>query len=141
MSAEVLTGCKKGSFFRGSELQLRQKAPAVNRALAPEEQVSAFSRNLLDKITAGATLPYLIMSNHSAARRQFLKFLAASPYVASLGGVAAFLRQSALAQSTEPPPSDVITKPADALNVFDFEEAAHRRVLPGHWAPHGNRRR
>jgi isopentenyl diphosphate isomerase/L-lactate dehydrogenase-like FMN-dependent dehydrogenase len=74
------------------------------------------------------------MSSHSAARRQFLKFLAASPYVASLGGVAAFLRQSALAQSTEPPVSDVITKPADALNVFDFEEAAHRRVLPGHWA-------
>ena len=24
--------------------------------------------------------------------------------------------------------------PAEALDVFDFEEAAHRKVLPGHWA-------
>ena len=30
--------------------------------------------------------------------------------------------------------ADVIATPADALNVFDFEEAAHRKVLPGHWA-------
>jgi hypothetical protein len=22
----------------------------------------------------------------------------------------------------------------EALNVMDFEEAAHRKVLPGHWA-------
>src|SRR5262249_58229102 len=49
------------------------------------------------------------------------KFLAASPYVAALGGVSAFLE-------------GVIEKPEDALNVFDFEEAAHRKVLPGHWA-------
>lgn len=57
------------------------------------------------------------------ARRDFLKFLAASPYVASLGGVAAFLQEP-----------DVIARPADALSVLDFEEAAHRKVLPGHWA-------
>jgi len=58
------------------------------------------------------------------ARRQFLKFLAASPYVASLGGVSAFLQNG----------SEIIASPADALNVMDFEEAAHRKVLPGHWA-------
>jgi isopentenyl diphosphate isomerase/L-lactate dehydrogenase-like FMN-dependent dehydrogenase len=58
------------------------------------------------------------------ARREFLKFLAASPYVASLGGVSAFLQNG----------SDVIAGPAEALNVMDFEEAAHRKVLPGHWA-------
>jgi isopentenyl diphosphate isomerase/L-lactate dehydrogenase-like FMN-dependent dehydrogenase len=58
------------------------------------------------------------------ARREFLKFLAASPYVASLGGVSAFLQNG----------SDVIASPAEALNVMDFEEAAHRKVLPGHWA-------
>jgi isopentenyl diphosphate isomerase/L-lactate dehydrogenase-like FMN-dependent dehydrogenase len=29
---------------------------------------------------------------------------------------------------------DVISSPADALSVFDFEEAAHRKVQPGHWA-------
>jgi 4-hydroxymandelate oxidase len=69
----------------------------------------------------------------STARREFLKFLAASPYVAALGGVAAFLEQSSLAQSA-PGDSDVIADPASALNVFDFEEPARRRVSPGHWA-------
>src|SRR5207237_10489913 len=28
----------------------------------------------------------------------------------------------------------VITEPASALSVFDFEEAAHRNVMSGHWA-------
>src|ERR1017187_2939978 len=65
----------------------------------------------------------------STARREFLKFLAASPYVAAFGGVTAYLRQSAFAQSA-PQASDVIADPAGALNVFDFEEAAHRKVLP-----------
>jgi 4-hydroxymandelate oxidase len=68
----------------------------------------------------------------TVARREFLRFLAASPYVASVGGVAVFLRQ-ALAQSAQDT-SGVINNPAAALNVFDFEEAAHRKVLPGHWA-------
>jgi isopentenyl diphosphate isomerase/L-lactate dehydrogenase-like FMN-dependent dehydrogenase len=67
------------------------------------------------------------------ARREFLKFLAASPYVASLGGVAAFLRQGTLAESAQQA-SDVISSPKDALNVFDFEEVAHRNVAQGHWA-------
>jgi 4-hydroxymandelate oxidase len=67
------------------------------------------------------------------ARREFLKFLAASPYVAALGGVAALVQQGAFAQNTLEAP-DVITDPANALNVFDFEEAAHRKVQPGHWA-------
>ena len=30
--------------------------------------------------------------------------------------------------------SEVIASPAEALNVLDFEEAAHRKVMPGHWA-------
>ena len=67
------------------------------------------------------------------ARREFLKFLAASPYVAALGGVAAFLRQNAFSQTSREV-SEVITDPAKALNVFDFEEAAHRKVQSGHWA-------
>ncbi len=73
----------------------------------------------------------------STARREFLKFLAASPYVAALGGVAAFLERSGLAQAIAPKPpaaSDVIASPAEALNVFDFEEAAHRKVRDSHWA-------
>src|SRR6185295_6915870 len=68
-----------------------------------------------------------------AARREFLKFLAASPYVAALGGIGAFLEQRSIAQVAQPV-SDVIASPADALNVLDFEEAARRKVLPGHWA-------
>src|SRR5271154_5552468 len=69
----------------------------------------------------------------SKARREFLKFLAASPYVAALGGVTAFLERSGFAQSA-PGAADAIASPADALNVMDFEEAAHRKVMAGHWA-------
>src|ERR1700722_4350114 len=60
-------------------------------------------------------------------RRAFLRFLAGSPYVAALGGIEAFAQHA-------PEISGVITDPKEALNVMDFEEAAHRRVLPGHWA-------
>src|SRR6202050_5244303 len=67
------------------------------------------------------------------ARREFIKFLAASPYVAALGGVGAFFEQTGFAQSMQET-SDVITSPAGAFDVFDFEEAAHRKVNPGHWA-------
>src|SRR5580704_4390941 len=69
----------------------------------------------------------------STARREFLKFMAASPYVAALGGVAAYLEQRASAQGTQQS-SDVIASPAEALDVLDFEEAAHRKVMSGHWA-------
>ena len=53
--------------------------------------------------------------------------MAASPYVASLGG---------FRTSAQPPPEikNVIKGSQEALSVFDFEEAAHRNVLPGHWA-------
>jgi 4-hydroxymandelate oxidase len=65
----------------------------------------------------------------SLARRRFLEFLAASPYVAACGGVAAYL-EDAFAQGAP----DLIGAPAEALSVFDFEEVAHRKVQPGHWA-------
>jgi 4-hydroxymandelate oxidase len=71
----------------------------------------------------------------NTARREFLKFLAASPYVAALGGVSAFLERSGLAFAQNGrPAADIIASPAEALNVFDFEEPAHRKVQPGHWA-------
>jgi 4-hydroxymandelate oxidase len=63
----------------------------------------------------------------SQHRRAFLRFLAGSPYVAALGGVRAFAQQS-------PEIAEVIENPKDALSVMDFEAAARRRVLPGHWA-------
>jgi len=67
------------------------------------------------------------------ARREFLRFLAASPYVAALGGVTAFFAKSGLAQMLSAD-SQVIANPAEALSVSDFEEAAHRKVQPAHWA-------
>jgi 4-hydroxymandelate oxidase len=77
----------------------------------------------------------------ATARRKFLKFLAASPAIASVGGVAAFLAQSGLSAQEPSPPaptsagkSDVITDASQALDVFDFEEPAHRNVSQGHWA-------
>jgi 4-hydroxymandelate oxidase len=60
-------------------------------------------------------------------RRAFLRFLAGSPYVAALGGLRAFAQQT-------PEIADVIADPKAALDVMDFEEAARRKVLPGHWA-------
>ena len=58
------------------------------------------------------------------ARREFLKFLAASPYLAAL----------ALEAQGQDGAGDLIARPADALSVLDFEEAAHRKVQAGHWA-------
>ncbi|HZR26511.1 MAG TPA: alpha-hydroxy acid oxidase [Vicinamibacterales bacterium] len=56
----------------------------------------------------------------TVARREFLSFLAASPYLAAL--------------ALEAQQADVIGSPTDALNTLDFEEAARRKVMPGHWA-------
>jgi len=83
----------------------------------------------------GATIRTTMKEHTSsfAARRRFLKYLAASPYVVALGGVTAFLERSSLAQSA-PQVSDVIGSPSEALDVLDFEEAARRKVLAGHWA-------
>ena len=72
-------------------------------------------------------------THSSTTRREFLRFLAASPYVAAFGGVAAFLERTGLAQPTQRSP-DVIMSPEEALDVLDFEEAARRKVMPGHWA-------
>ncbi len=60
-------------------------------------------------------------------RRAFLKFLAGSPYVAALGGIRAFAQHA-------PELAEIIADPKEALNVMDFEAAARRKVLPGHWA-------
>jgi 4-hydroxymandelate oxidase len=67
------------------------------------------------------------------ARRQFLKFLAASPYVAALGGVAAYLERNVLAAPAQRG-MDALSSPAEAITVFDFEEPAHHKVSQGHWA-------
>jgi len=69
----------------------------------------------------------------STARREFLKYLAASPCATALGSLAAFVPPDANAQSTSAS-APLISDPAEALDVFDFEEVAHGKVQPGHWA-------
>ena len=69
----------------------------------------------------------------ATSRRAVLKYLAASPYVAALGGLAAAVPEFALGQSSATD-AGLIGSPAEALDVFDFEEVAHRNVQPGHWA-------
>ena len=74
----------------------------------------------------------------SRSRREFLRFLAASPYVAALGGVAAYLRMTASAQVPALSAVDgVLTDPAQYQDVL-AEIAAHggttmatRRKLAG----------
>src|SRR5258706_15631734 len=77
-----------------------------------------------------------------STRRKFLKFLAASPYVAAAGGIAAFLQQegfaeeikrSGFAESVHDRMS-FIDDPRQALTVFYFEENARRKGQAGHEA-------
>ena len=85
------------------------------------------------------------------ARRKFMKFLAASPLVATptvASTIAALLAptsREALAQSYDVlrgarralGPDGIITAPGDALDVFEFEPAAKKALLgqgaPAHW--------
>ena len=62
-------------------------------------------------------------------RRAFLKFVAASPYVAAMGGFAVWAQQNADVFA-----GSVIGDPSEARSVMDFEEAARRKVQAGHWA-------
>jgi isopentenyl diphosphate isomerase/L-lactate dehydrogenase-like FMN-dependent dehydrogenase len=56
-------------------------------------------------------------------RREFLRFLAASPLFAGIPF------QQALSQAAEP----LIANPGDALNVFEFEAVARQKVPPAHF--------
>src|SRR5882757_4547428 len=91
-----------------------------------------------------------ISKRDTIARRQFLRFLAGSPLLTatSAGTIASLLAASshqALAQSYDVRrgsrralgPDGIITAPADALDVFEFEPAAKKAVFaqgaPAHW--------
>lgn len=63
------------------------------------------------------------MSASENHRRRFLKFLLASP----------FLAQSAEVAEGWQLPDDVISSPERALNVFEFEAAARRKLPPAHF--------
>ncbi len=64
------------------------------------------------------------MSYDIASRRRFLQFLAASPLVAPLARAVPLCGQQE---------DDIIKSPERALNVFDFEAAAKRRLPPAHF--------
>ena len=69
------------------------------------------------------------------SRRAFLKFVAGSPCLSTLGGIAAIVGPSSMAHAADALAETTIpATPAEALTVFDFEEVAHRKMLPGHWA-------
>jgi 4-hydroxymandelate oxidase len=66
-------------------------------------------------------------------RREFLRFLAGSPLLGAFPGALPD-GLSAFAQTPAEPPSDfVISKPGEALDVFEFEAAARKVVPPAHW--------
>lgn len=67
------------------------------------------------------------MTPRCRARRQLLKFLAASPLLPPLAAVT-----SAFQPSTSQL-EDLITSPEQALNVFDFEAVARHRLAPAHF--------
>ncbi len=63
------------------------------------------------------------------SRRAFVKFLAASPFYMGFPN----LRRS-FADTPQPQSIDsLISRAADALDVFDFEPVAHRNIPPAHW--------
>lgn len=71
-----------------------------------------------------------------ASRRRFLKFLAGSPLLASIGSPFLQSNQSgsqAQAAEISPAVEEVIGSPEAALNVFDFEKAARAKLPPAHW--------
>jgi 4-hydroxymandelate oxidase len=72
----------------------------------------------------------------AASRRRFLQYLAGSPLFAP-GAISAYAKESA---SKLPDPmiwaqadGELIKRPQDAINVFDFEPVAHKNVPPAHF--------
>lgn len=106
-------------------------------------------RTTLVKATSAAGAPD-VTERTMIARRQLLRFFAASPLLTatSLGAITTLLTANshqALAQSYDVlrgsrrafGPDGIITAPTDALDVFEFEPAAKKAVLsqdaPAHW--------
>jgi 4-hydroxymandelate oxidase len=67
--------------------------------------------------------PTPLQSRQFRDRRNFLKFLAASPLFASLPA------RAWQAHTLD----EVLSNPKDALDVMDFEAAARKALPPAHW--------
>ena len=77
-------------------------------------------------------------SPREQTRRAFLRFLAASPLFAGLDLSACTGKTGSADGSrrsiTIPPPNpNLITRPEDALDVFDFRAVAQQKLPPAHW--------
>jgi isopentenyl diphosphate isomerase/L-lactate dehydrogenase-like FMN-dependent dehydrogenase len=68
------------------------------------------------------------------SRRKFLQFLAASPCFAQVVNPEIHYPEGWEFPAAGRNYSRLITDPSQALDVFDFEEPMHRKLLPGHWA-------
>ncbi len=66
----------------------------------------------------------------STARRQFLKFLAASPLLGYTAAGRLFAEESL---DTIELPEYLVESPADALDVFDFHAVARHKLPPAHY--------
>ena len=62
-------------------------------------------------------------------RREFLKYLAASPLLFGMPGLAEALSQGATGQAVDA----ALQNAADAVNVFELEALARTRIPPAHW--------
>lgn len=75
----------------------------------------------------------------AANRRQFLKWMSASPLLASPGFAAIAAEAVPTTRSPDPLmwgsllPQNVISNPKEAINVFDFELACRKNVPPAHF--------
>ena len=70
--------------------------------------------------------------NHNKldARRNFLRFLAGSPLLASLPTAPGFCNELDLENAAL---SDLISEANEAIDVFDFERVAQQELPPAHW--------
>jgi hypothetical protein len=67
-------------------------------------------------------------------RRDFLRWLAASPLLPCLGGCGVFDTPDAIAQQAPPRTlTDLVVQARDALDVFDMERVAEAIVPPAHF--------
>jgi 4-hydroxymandelate oxidase len=63
------------------------------------------------------------------SRRAFVKFMAASPFYMGLPLLGRSFAQTPQAQSVD----SSVSRPDEALDVFDFEPVAHKNIPPAHW--------
>jgi len=111
------------------------RQPANFRAWAPGKAKGGAKMSSYKWVSASHAQQQVV--HHEGHRRRFLKWLSASPLLAS-PGLAAWAAE--LPSKYPDPiiwapfnPNDLITNPKDAINVFDFEPVARKNVPPAHF--------